>query len=415
MLMTSLAFLSVVTSRNAATSIEPFLTFSAGFTDDAVLQRGPGAAAVYGLAPRGMQVTVTLTDEHGISAPVALPASIVAMGGTADPLCQARCVATGRCAEGQISACQKPSCAMGCILAGRTPSATVCKADCAVAASDKSGCEFTVVSPAGPWHLPQDTTQNQTLQMCSNGPILSNGTQCSSCSGPECEPGCDFGAPAGRALLDAWKVLLPPQPAGGSFTITASAGSESVSVRRVTFGDVYFCSGQSNMDLALMYTFEKPALDEAVQRGRYSNIRLFQYGDMGTKYEELVPTFATTTGTLHDTGPSGGTWSTLSAASVAIPNPSAGASYNLFGQFSATCFYFGAALVDERAALVEEAEEGAAVPIGLIQSAIGGSQIEAWTPDSALGQCANESLNADGQAPPGTRTVTRSNLRHRYR
>ena len=56
---------------------------------------------------------------------------------------------------------------------------------------------------------------------------------------------------------------------------------------------------------------------------------------MGTKYEELVPTYATTTGTLHDTGPSGGTWSNLSAASHAIPNPSAGKDYNLLGQFSA--------------------------------------------------------------------------------
>lgn len=31
----------------------------------------------------------------------------------------------------------------------------------------------------------------------------------------------------------------------------------------------------------------------------------------------------------------------------------------------------------------------------------GGSQIEAWTPDQALGLCKNESLNANGQAPPG--------------
>ena len=34
------------------------------------------------------------------------------------------------------------------------------------------------------------------------------------------------------------------------------------------------------------------------------------------------------------------------------------------------------------------------------QSAIGGSQIEAWTPNTGLGKCRNESLNANGQAPP---------------
>ena len=129
----------------------------------------------------------------------------------------------------------------------------------------------------------------------------------------------------------------------------------------------------------------------------------------GGRYEELVPTYATTTGTLHDTGPSGGTWSNLTAASQRNPNPKAGRAYNLLGQFSATCFYFGAALTDERERRSSVVERGAAiasendatVPIGLIQSAIGGSQIEAWTPDSALGRCANESLNANGQAPPG--------------
>ena len=132
---------------------------------------------------------------------------------------------------------------MGCIMAGRM-AVSKCTDSCAIAASDESGCEFTVVSPAGPWHLPGDTTQNQTLQMCANGPILANGTQCSSCAGPECEPGCDFGSPAGRALLTGWKAVLPPADAGGSFTIVATAGAESVSMRRITFGDVYYCSGQ---------------------------------------------------------------------------------------------------------------------------------------------------------------------------
>jgi hypothetical protein len=48
------------------------------------------------------------------------------------------------------------------------------------------------------------------------------------------------------------------------------------------------------MDLALAYTFTKPQLDEDVAGGKYANIRLFQYGDMGVKYEELMPTWVTT-------------------------------------------------------------------------------------------------------------------------
>lgn len=47
--------------------------------------------------------------------------------------------------------------------------------------------------------------------------------------------------------------------------------------------------------------------------------------------------------------------------------------HSAWAQFSATCMYFGAELIDARAA--QGLDD---VPIGLIQSAIGGSQIEAW-------------------------------------
>jgi hypothetical protein len=49
-----------------------------------------------------------------------------------------------------------------------------------------------------------------------------------------------------------WKAYLKAAPAGGEYTITAvctgcnvGPGLSSSSIRRVTFGDVYFCSGQS--------------------------------------------------------------------------------------------------------------------------------------------------------------------------
>eukprot|EP00656_Telonema_subtile_P043614 TRINITY_DN49962_c0_g1_i1.p1 TRINITY_DN49962_c0_g1~~TRINITY_DN49962_c0_g1_i1.p1 ORF type:complete len:417 (-),score=29.87 TRINITY_DN49962_c0_g1_i1:143-1393(-) len=46
------------------------------------------------------------------------------------------------------------------------------------------------------------------------------------------------------------------------------------------------------------------------------------------------------------------------------------------------------------------ARQESVVPIGIIQTAIGGSQIEAWVPDSALSDCRNASLNSDGVSPP---------------
>lgn len=100
-----------------------------------------------------------------------------------------------------------------------------------------------------------------SFQMCANGPILTNGTQCSSCGGrdlqnrTECEQGCDFGSTTGSRPV-GWKAMLPPFPPGGSHTISvvSSAGGRAV-LRRVTFGKVFLCSGQSNMDLALHCTF----------------------------------------------------------------------------------------------------------------------------------------------------------------
>ena len=103
----------------------------------------------------------------------------------------------------------------------------------------------------------------------------------------------------------------------------------------------------------------------------------------------------------RDPTDSGGTWANISRAArpIDVPaptNPQWASEYNLFSQFSASCFYFASALTDRRRAA------GRSVPpIGLIQSSIGGSKIEAWMPDGALGVCANESLAGKGQSPPG--------------
>lgn len=68
---------------------------------------------------------------------------------------------------------------------------------------------------------------------------------------------------------------------------------------------------------------------------------------------------------------------------------------NLFHSFAATCFYFAKSLTDEFSA-----HNQTAPPIGLIATAVGGSQIEAWMPEDSLNECAGTSLNTDGVAPP---------------
>jgi hypothetical protein len=51
--------------------------------------------------------------------------------------------------------------------------------------------------------------------------------------------------------------------------------------------------------------------------------------------------------------------------------------------------YFGAELIDARAALGLEP-----VPIGLIQSSVGGTQIESWMPNASLTECTDLESNA---------------------
>jgi hypothetical protein len=55
------------------------------------------------------------------------------------------------------------------------------------------------------------------------------------------------------------------------------------------------------MALPVYNTFSVNASMDKILRGGYKNIRLFQYGGMGNRYQELSPAYATTAGTqqLH--------------------------------------------------------------------------------------------------------------------
>ena len=67
----------------------------------------------------------------------------------------------------------------------------------------------------------------------------------------EC-PGCLPPFNPWNTPLASWKALLPPQPAGGNFTVTATCtgcsalGPSTISLSNLVFGDVWYCTGQSN-------------------------------------------------------------------------------------------------------------------------------------------------------------------------
>ena len=74
-----------------------------------------------------------------------------------------------------------------------------------------------------------------------------------------------------------WKALLHPTAAGGDHTITAKctgcAGTSTATLSSVTFGDIWYCSGQSNMWLPVKYSFSRNLTVAAISAGKYSNIR----------------------------------------------------------------------------------------------------------------------------------------------
>lgn len=73
---------------------------------------------------------------------------------------------------------------------------------------------------------------------------------------------------------DKWKALLHPAAKGGDYSITVSVGTNKLQIEHVTFGDVYYCSGQSNMAVDIGHTLGRNISMDAIRAGKYSNIRL---------------------------------------------------------------------------------------------------------------------------------------------
>ncbi|CAK0871817.1 unnamed protein product [Prorocentrum cordatum] len=182
-----------------------------------------------------------------------------------------------------------------------------------------------------------------------------------------------------------WRAVLRTAAAGGEYTITASDGSThgSASIERVTFGDVWFCSGQSNMALMTYFTFSADALKEEVQQGKYANVRHFQVGHMNRHYAAFGPQWATTQNSLA--AGEAFVWHNLTSSAALPDRPDPRGDLSPFAEFGATCLYFGVELADAMSA-----QGLGSTPIGLIQSSVGGTQIEAWMSNETLARCSDE-------------------------
>lgn len=189
-----------------------------------------------------------------------------------------------------------------------------------------------------------------------------------------------------------WAASLKPAAAGGALTISASNGgvNGTATIERITHGDVFFCSGQSNMALETYYTFSADSLKAEIAAGKYTNLRHFMNGGMGLHYEATTPQWVTTQNSAGTAAPNADpfVWHNVTSSAALPSMDNITKRHSPFAQFAATCMYFGAELIAARESLGVDAK----VPVGLIQSAIGGSQIESWMDNETLGLCANESL-----------------------
>lgn len=152
----------------------------------------------------------------------------------------------------------------------------------------------------------------------------------------------------GRAGADGrWQVAFAKLPVGGPYTLTAAVGTNSVSVGDVLVGEVWLGSGQSNM--AMPVNGAKDA-DKEKAAADFPQLRMFK---------EESAAAATPQADAK------GRWLVCTPQDV--------------GGFSATLYFFG-----------RELHRELAVPVGLINSSVGGTPIQSWT--AAEAQRANPKL-----------------------
>jgi sialate O-acetylesterase len=137
-----------------------------------------------------------------------------------------------------------------------------------------------------------------------------------------------------------WMVRLPSQKAGGPDTLTIQ-GDNQIDVHNVVVGEVWICSGQSNMEWPLSGSFES---EKDIAASADPNIRLFTaprlkadapVDDVKANWQKCDP--------------------------------------NTVGKFSAVAYYFG-----------RDLQKARGVPVGLIHTSWGGSPAEVWIREVVL-------------------------------
>lgn len=142
-----------------------------------------------------------------------------------------------------------------------------------------------------------------------------------------------------------WMIVLSPMKAGGPYTMNIDAINH-LTINNILIGDVWICSGQSNMVHQMI--LHRELYEDDIAKANYPEIRQF-----------WIPTL-TDLQKLHDDLPTG-YWKSANPQDVL--------------QFSAVAYFFAKTIYQKYH-----------VPIGLINSSVGGPGIEAWISEEGLKQ-----------------------------
>jgi sialate O-acetylesterase len=147
----------------------------------------------------------------------------------------------------------------------------------------------------------------------------------------------------------SWKLYIKTPKAGGPFSIKMNIGDSIISYKNVMVGEVWLCSGQSNMEIPLEGWPGNNKIansEEEIRNAKYPMIRLFNVA----KVKLPKPAFNCR-----------GSWQECTPENVK--------------SFSSTAYFFGRKLFKELK-----------VPIGLIEAAWGGTPIETWISEKVITQ-----------------------------
>ncbi|HVX52068.1 MAG TPA: hypothetical protein VHB48_18055 [Chitinophagaceae bacterium] len=134
-----------------------------------------------------------------------------------------------------------------------------------------------------------------------------------------------------------WYVTVHTPAAGGPYTVTIK-GNNTITLTNVLIGEVWVCSGQSNMEMN--YTWGIPKMKDDVPGAFNNNIHLFTVAKAASAYPQ---------------DDCKGQWEVCDS--------------NTIKNFSAAAYYFGKKL-----------NKDLNIPIGLISSNWGATAAEVWTP-----------------------------------